>query len=143
VIVVKKIDAVDTYKIRKLILREGILLTEKTKGDTDKSTLHLGAFSEGKLVSVASFFENNHVFFSGIQYRLRGMATLKEYQGQGFGKKLIFAAEQFLRKEVPVTIWCNARVKALGFYKKNGYQIIGEEFDTYLIGLHFVMFKEI
>lgn len=69
------------------------------------------------------------------------MAILKEHQGKGIGKIILKHGEQLLKEQHAKIIWCNAREVAITFYKKNGYQIIGESFNIKDIGLHYVMFK--
>ena len=140
---IKFISAEETYRIRKKILRKNIPLTEKTEGDFDKNTFHLGAFIDDKLVSVATFMQNDSQYFNGLQYRLRGMATLESFQGKGFGKKLIFKALEVLKERKATILWCNARVVALNFYKKLGFKTIGTEFDIPFIGPHYVMYKNL
>ncbi len=142
-IIVKEISADKTYDIRRKVLRENIPLTEKIIGDLDSSTLHLGAFIKSEMVSVATFLKNEHDFFDGNQYRLGGMATLKEFQKKGFGKQLILIACKKLKEQKADVIWCNARVTAIDFYKKLGFQTKGDEFDIPLIGGHFIMFKNL
>jgi ribosomal protein S18 acetylase RimI-like enzyme len=139
---IKLISAEETYEIRKEILRKNIPLTEKTEGDFKESTFHLGAFIDGELVSVATFVENKNSYFKGNQYRLRGMATDRVYQGKGLGRKLILKAEEILKVRKADVLWFNARIGALDFYKKLGYEIIGEEFDIQYIGGHFNMYKK-
>lgn len=140
---VKLISAEETYDIRKEILRKNIPLTEKNKDDFEKFTFHLGAFVNDKLVGVSTFMQNDNQNFNGLQYRLRGMATLEEYQGQGLGKALILEAFDMLKKKRANVLWCNSRVVALDFYKKLGFKVIGSEFDIALIGPHYVMYKEL
>ncbi len=142
-ITIQPISTEETYKIRKEILRKNIPLTEKIEGDFDETTLHLGLFSDNTLVCVATFTQNNNQYFSGIQYRLRGMATLNEYQHKGFGKLILEEASQLLIKRNVEVLWCNARVVALNFYRNCDFEIIGEEFDVHLIGPHFVMYKHL
>ena len=140
---IKKISALDTYEIRKDILRENMLLTEKMDGDFDASTIHLGAFINNELGCVATFMQHNSDHFKGSQYRLRGMATHRERQHQGLGKNILEEAEKVLLDKGVDVLWCNARVFALKFYKNCGYKVIGEEFDVHLVGPHFVMYKEL
>ena len=140
---VAEITAPQAYEIRKDVLRDGISLTEKMDGDFDESTIHLGVFVDDTLACVATFMQHDIPHFSGFQYRLRGMATHKEYQHQGLGKTILDRAEQLLAQKKVDVLWCNARIVALNFYRKSGYQIIGEEFDVHLIGPHFVMFKNL
>jgi hypothetical protein len=40
-------------------------------------------------------------------------------------------------------LWCNARIIAVDFYKKQGLETFGEQFEIPLVGNHYVMFKKI
>lgn len=140
---IKYIIPEETYQIRKKILRKNMNLPAEFHGDFDKETFHLGLFEDNKLVSIASFVKAINENFKGSQFQLRGMATLAEYQGNGFGKLLILEAEKILKeKNIPI-LWCNARVSAVHFYYKQGFQSIGQEFDIPQIGGHYVMFKKL
>lgn len=140
---IKEITAPEAYSIRKEVLRDNIPTTEKMDGDFDESTIHLGAFLDGKLACVATFMQHDSPHFKDSQYRLRGMATDKSFQKQGFGIKILDAAAEKLRERGVRILWCNARIIAIDFYKKSGFEIIGEEFDVHLIGPHYVMFKNL
>ncbi len=110
------------------------------KGDTDELTFHLGAFVDKKLVSVASFyFENNSAFEAPYQYRLRGMATLPEYQGQGLSSALLRTAFPMIKQNQCSLLWCNARKVAQGFYQNVGFEVHGNEFEVPQIGPHYLM----
>lgn len=141
--IVKRISAEQTHLIRKIVLRENIPLPYEFQGDYDSTTLHLGAFLKEELVAVASFMKVQLEGFEGVHFQLRGMATLKAHQGGGFGRALLKKAEEALKKLDCDLIWCNARIAALSFYQKNGYEIIGEVFDIDLIGPHYKMLKKI
>jgi len=110
------------------------------QGDNDELTFHLGAFVEKKLVSVASFyFERNIKFPNPYQYRLRGMATLPEYQGQGLSSALLRTAFPVIKQNQCTLLWCNAREKATGFYAKVGFIQDGDFFNIPNIGKHILM----
>jgi predicted GNAT family N-acyltransferase len=112
--------------------------------DENEQTFHLGAFCEGKLVSVASFYFENHPDLPDeYQYRLRGMATLSEYQGQGHSSALLKMAFPIIKQNLCTLLWCNARTSAMGYYQKVGFEKIGEEFDIPTVGPHVLMFKTI
>lgn len=140
---IKEIKAEDTYAIRKAVLRKNMTLTHEMPGDHDPESVHLGVYEEGKLVCAGSFMKNNRDEFKGHQYQLRGMATAEESQGNGYGRILLKNAEDFFKVRGIDLIWCNARVSALEFYKKSGFETIGEVFEVPQIGPHFVMFKRI
>jgi len=94
------------------------------------------------LIGICSFFKNTNLDFpETAQYQLRGMAILKAFQGKGLGKIILKHGEELLQEKKAKIIWCNARELAVNFYKKNGYQIIGEPFNIKDIGLHYVMYK--
>ncbi len=110
------------------------------RGDTDEMTFHLGAFVDRRLVSVASFyFEANPAFPDPYQYRLRGMATLPEFQGQGLSQALLRTAFPVIKQNQCTLLWCNAREKAQGFYTKVGFTATGDYFSLPQIGKHVLM----
>jgi GNAT superfamily N-acetyltransferase len=110
------------------------------QGDNDELTFHLGAFVDKKLVSVASFyFEANERFSDLYQYRLRGMATLPEYQAQGLSSALMRTAFPVIKQNQCTLLWCNAREKALGFYLRVGFCQSGDFFTIPKIGKHILM----
>jgi GNAT superfamily N-acetyltransferase len=138
---VLRIKAIDTYPIRHKMLRpSGTVEDCMFQGDHDELTFHLGAFVDKKLVSVASFYFEKHPAFSeAYQYRLRGMATLPEYQGQGYSSALLRTAFPVIKQNQCSLLWCNAREKALGFYQKVGFNATGELFGIPNIGKHMLM----
>lgn len=142
---VKQIEAKDTYEIRQQILRPDAGIEEcKFDGDDKEVTFHLGAYIDDKLCSVASFYLDNHPEIKAeYQFRLRGMATLPENQGQGLSSALLKTAFPIIRKNHVNTLWCNARSGAVGFYEKVGFKIISEEFEIPGIGPHFLMIKDL
>jgi len=142
---IRRVSAEDTYPIRKQMLRQNAPMEAcKFPGDHDDLTFHLGAFFEGKLVSVASFyFENNDSIEAPHQFRLRGMATLPEYHGQGFSSALLRTAIPLIKRSHCDTLWCNARKTALGFYQKVGFEEIGDFFEIQGIGEHKLMLRKI
>ncbi|MEN8187879.1 MAG: GNAT family N-acetyltransferase [Bacteroidota bacterium] len=140
---IKEITAQETYNIRKEELRKNMDLSTKFTGDLDKDTIHLGLFTDDKLVSILSLMKAGYKEFTGFQYQLRGMATLNDYQGKGFGRELVTRSIEIIKEKRADIVWCNARVAVLNFYKKQGFKTIGKEFDIPQIGGHFVMYKEL
>ena len=141
---VMQISATDTYKIRQKMLRPGKQIADCIfDKDEDDQTIHLGAFIDGKLASVASFyFSNNSQFKADVQYQLRGMATLPEHQNQGFSKELLKFGFPLIKKNFCELVWCNARTSAEGFYAKTGFESIGEIFNIPDVGPHRLMIKK-
>lgn len=140
---IEEIRAEDTYGLRKSVLREGMKLSHEMKGDHDAGTIHLGLYKTEKLVCVGSFMQAPHPELKGQHYQLRGMATVNDCQGKGYGKMLLYKAEQIVKAKNADVIWCNARLVAIDFYKKMGYRTKGSMFEVAEIGPHYVMYKEL
>lgn len=140
---IKIITAEDTYAIRKEVLRKGMTLSHKMMGDHDEDALHLGLFESDKLVCIASFMKASNKCFNGIQYQLRGMASLASAQGKGYGSDLLLEAEARLKELGVDVLWCNARTVAVNFYTKLGYQTVGDSFEVAEVGPHYLMFKNL
>ncbi len=138
---VLRIKASDTYPIRHKMLRHNGTVEDCIfNSDNDELTFHLGAFVDKKLVSVASFYFERHLSFSDTyQYRLRGMATLPEYQGKGLSSALLKTAFPVIKQNQCTLLWCNAREKAMGFYTQVGFHATGELFSVPQIGKHRLM----
>lgn len=139
---IKEISAEETFPIRLEVLRKNIPLPYEFNGDFDEDTIHLGAFEGNKLIAVSSYMKASNKNFKGNQYQLRGMATLTEYQGFGAGKLMLKKAVQILKKDNCQVLWCNARIAAVDFYKKQGFRTYGEKFEISYVGDHYVMLKE-
>lgn len=139
----KLITAQQAWSIRQPVLREGKPLEACIfDGDDYETTFHTGLFSMNNLIAVATFMKNSHSLFLEInQFQLRGMAVLKEFQGQGCGHRILKFGESLLIKQDVKMIWCNAREIAVPFYKKNHFVIEGDPFIIPNIGLHYVMRK--
>jgi ribosomal protein S18 acetylase RimI-like enzyme len=139
------IDNTQTYLIRQEVLRKGKPIeTCHFDGDTEKNTIHFGFFHHGHIVGVVSVFKSNStLFYEKLQFQIRGMAVLNEFQCSGIGNELMLHAENYCRQHKSVVIWFNAREKAVRFYEKNDYQILGDAFEIPDVGTHFVMFKKL
>ena len=142
---IKQISSVKTYIVRHPVLREGRPIEDCAFDNDDlETTLHFGLYTNNDLVGVATFLLNNNQLFSEtIQYQLRGMGVLKSHQGFGYGDSLLQYGEQQIKLKKGTLIWFNARKIALGFYKKNNYQVIGDPFEITGYGTHYVMFKKL
>lgn len=140
---VKQIDAKDTYPIRHVVLRDGLPIEScHFEGDNDELTFHLGGFIDDKLASVASFYFKTHDhYIEPYQFQLRGMATLPEYQAQGLSRALLATAFPIIKRNHVKLLWCNARVGAVGFYSKMGFEKDSDIFTIEGVGPHILMHK--
>jgi GNAT superfamily N-acetyltransferase len=142
---IKKITAFDTIIVRHPILRPGKPTeTCHFEGDDLPTTSHFGLFLEAQLAAVISVFEVKNKLFSEInQYQIRGMAVLDDFQKKGFGEALLNYCENEIKLNKSSLIWFNARETAVGFYKKSGYKVLGNQFEIPDVGPHYIMFKSI
>lgn len=113
-------------------------------GDTDASTLHVGAFDGGSLVAVASVYRQAPPGQDDERaWRLRGMATHPAARGRGHGAALLGVCGAHVARMEGRRLWCNARVPAAGFYARHGFARRGEQFDLPPIGPHVVMERSV
>lgn len=147
---VRRVTAVDVVPLRRKVLRQGMPAeTAIFPGDDEPETFHLGAMRNGEIVGIATFLVRPYPLDAGKAraWQLRGMAVDPVLQGQGVGSKILDCAIDLLRGEiaprderrVPAILWCNARIKAVEFYRQNGWITEGEEFDVANIGPHSYM----
>jgi predicted GNAT family N-acyltransferase len=135
---VQSIAPKETWAIRQQILRPFLPVSEMAyPQDETPGARHFGAFKNGKLVGIASVArEPSPGETDPNAWRLRGMATLPEVRGEGYGKALIQACITYLREQNASTLWCNARLIAENFYNALGFEAYGERFELPQIGPH-------
>lgn len=127
---IREIDAADTIDLRHKVMwpdrpKSHVIL----KGDA--TAIHFGGFMGETLIAVASFFPDDN------RHRLRKLAVDDAFQGNGFASALLSHACDHLRQLGSTQIWCDARVSAVGFYTRNGFQIDGDVFEKH--GLDYVI----
>lgn len=142
---IKEIKPEDTYNIRQKVLRPTQTVKDvKYESDTFKRSFHLGAFKDEKLISVASFLQENNPAFEEInQYHLNRMATLEPYRGQGAGGELLHAGEKTLKRRHARLLWCSAKFPVSNYYTRFGMREYGEVFVIDYIGPHKLMYKKL
>ena len=138
---VRAITPDDARPLRLDVLRPGRPIEQAIfEGDDDPASLHLGAFEGTLLVGIASFYERPFpIAGTKSEWQLRGMAVAPERRGQGCGRALLRAAMPQLAQRGGSALWCNARVGAVGFYRTEGFEIVGDEFEIPDVGPHFLM----
>jgi len=122
--------------LRRRILYAGLPESKAVyPGDEDPQVVHLGAFNEtGELLGIASLFPREDGTL-----QLRGMAVAPDQQGTGVGAAIVRAAHEVATQQKRPSLWCNARLNAVGFYARQGWIVEGEEFEVPDVGPHYVM----
>jgi GNAT superfamily N-acetyltransferase len=142
---VRKIKPEMTYSLRHSVLRPHQTV-EDCIYDTDHEAyaLHVGAFYQGSLISIASFcVEKNPDFSIEKQYRLRAMATREEFRKLGAGRAVVNYAENLIKKQGVDFLWCKGRTTVQEYYQKLEFKPHGDIFDYQPIGPHIVMYKKL
>ena len=131
----------ETYPLRHKVLRPS-QASELCPFDLDehKDSFHLGAFQGDLLVGILSAVPLDE---KGVEredvFRIRGMAVDADSRGRGIGTLLLQSAAKHLERQDPCRLWCFARSHAVPFYVRNGFVIVGEEFEIEGVGPHFTM----
>lgn len=110
-------------------------------GDDAPETAHLGAFEEETLVAIATVMRESPPWDEPDDraWRLRGMATVPEVRGQGYGGALLERCLAHATDHGGDLAWCTARVPAAGFYRRYGFELVGDVFEIPTIGPHVFM----
>jgi GNAT superfamily N-acetyltransferase len=125
-------------KLRDEILRKplGLGFTPEEL-ESEKDNMLIAAFEEERMLGCCMLVEEQ----AGT-VRLRQMAVLNDLQGKGIGRALMNFAENLARDRGYRIVRMHARVNAVGFYEKVGYQVRGEKFEEVTIP-HYVMEKQL
>lgn len=114
-----------------LALRQKVLWPNKNlefvKTPLDPIGLHFGIKQSHTWVSCISLFlDTNH------EAHFRKFATLAEHQNKGFGTQLLLFCFEYLRKKSIQTVYCDARIEKIDFYRKLGMIPTGLAFEKNL-----------
>lgn len=133
--------AEELIDLRHRVLRSGYPReTAFFVGDNETTTRHFAVVThDGVVVGCGT------IVLSAWQdkpaWQLRGMAVDDRYRVKGVGRLVLEALEDVARSDatLPRQLWCNARTPAVGFYKKQGWEVVSEEFIIETAGPHFRM----
>lgn len=116
----------DTYLLRQTIpYLKGIQSPLEYPEDYDENTFHLGVVIEKKLITVASFYFNQHPDIDApYQYQMRGLVTRADSYRKGYAKSILDSARSIIIKNQGTTLWCYispelhrvSALLALGFF---------------------------
>jgi ribosomal protein S18 acetylase RimI-like enzyme len=95
----------------------------------------IGAFDGDQLVAVGLVGPEGQPG----EWRVRGMATLPAFRGQGVGSAVLTALVEHAREGGATAVWANVRTPARTLYERAGFEVISEEFELPQIGPHVVM----
>lgn len=127
---IRCISVVEARVLRDQVLHRGKPAVRSIyPGDDAPDTLHLGAFVDGQLAAVATVCHESMPDRSDAdEWRLRGMATLVEFRGNGLGKHLVERCATHAAESKGTLLWCSARMATVPFYRSLGFKEQGESF---------------
>lgn len=133
------ITATSTQALRHLVLWPHLASPAccTLEADDDPMTFHMGCFHRGELRGIATLVSDRcDGLPDGTQMRLRAMATHPEFRGHNVGLVLIngLLGELYTRKVD--WVWCDARVTAVGFYERVGWEVDSQVYHVPQVGAH-------
>lgn len=143
---VRAVASSETRPLRELVLRPRRPPADSVyPGDDDPTTVHLAAYSDGRLVGIASLYREDRTGGdpSTPGWRLRGMASAPDLRGTGIGRALLRRSLDHVARSGGGELWCNARTPVASFYAKHGFEVVSEPFDIPGIGPHVVMRRRV
>lgn len=121
---IKEITAAETWPIRHKVMWPNKPL-EFVILPNDEEGFHYGVFEKERLVSVISLFRSENPDEKNIG-QFRKFATDKDFQGKGYGSKLL----EYLMKQAKSLnikyLFCSARVNAISLYEKFGMKVTSD-----------------
>jgi predicted GNAT family N-acyltransferase len=125
-------------ELRDKVLRKplGMSLYDENR-DAEKNDIHVGAFHDNQLVGVLILTR-----LAADSVKMRQVAVDEPMQSMKVGTQLVRFAEEFSKNKGYAVMVLNARKTVVGFYEKQGYEKVGEEFLEINIP-HFKMKKSL
>ncbi len=120
---IEQITHQHTWRLRWQVLYPNETLHDMAMAE-DEHGMHFAAFYNNAIVAVVSLFPR------GDDFQFRKFAVDPKVQKMGIGRQLLNYIIELARADGGKRIWCNARVTAIDFYKKAGFQITGAPFSN-------------
>ncbi|HEV3284924.1 MAG TPA: GNAT family N-acetyltransferase [Solirubrobacteraceae bacterium] len=131
---VRPVPIEQTRGLRQALLRPHQTVEEMAL-DERPGVFAAGAFDGEELVAVGLVAPDGE---PGA-WRVRGMVTVPEARGRGFGTAVLRALVEHASGQGANLIWCNARTPARAFYEQAGLRVVSDEFELPQIGPHLKM----
>jgi len=134
----KSTEYYQALALRDLVLRAPLGLFFSTEDiQSEENYFHFVIEMEDKIIATAQF-----LCVDEKTYKMRQVAVLPEFQGTGYGSKLVAFIEEWAEEKSIDKIILHARESACPFYLKRNYHKVGAEFIE--VGIpHYFMEKRI
>ena len=117
-------DREAAYDIRRRVFQDeqGVPPELEFDGDDDRA-VHVVASAGGTVIGTGRLVV--HVEYA----KIGRMAVLREWRGSGAGRAILRALMAEAAALGNARIALHAQVQAIGFYERNGFRVVGDEFD--------------
>jgi GNAT superfamily N-acetyltransferase len=137
---VRKVAPEQTFALRHRVLRSHEPIEAlRLSSDEDPRAANFAALDgTGEVVGTAVVFPEPPPWDPGERdsWRLRGMATAEDWRSRGVGSAVLTAVVDHVADAGGCLLWCNARLPAVKFYERAGFERIGAEWEEPFIGPH-------
>ena len=144
---VERVAAEVTFPLRQRVLRPHETLAQLAlAGDDHPDAGHFAARTPtGEVVATATVRREAPPWAPADAgaWRLRGMATAEQWRNRGIGQKVLDAVVDHVAAHGGGPLWCNARLPAVPFYERAGFERRGEPWDEPHIGPHVAMRRQV
>lgn len=111
----------DAQRIRfTVFVEEQGVPAELEMDENDARCVHALAYIDGRPIGTGRLLPDGHI---------GRMAVLKEWRGHGAGKALLRALVEAARRRGDKEVLLSAQVHALGFYRAEGFEAEGDEYE--------------
>ena len=107
----------------------GVVRDDEWHDDAPDSTHIVAISNDGKVVGYARLISR------GSEAQIRQVAVDFDWQRSGVGSALVAALVSRALERGARGVWLNARVPAIGFYERLGFEAFGDVFTTGKTGL--------
>jgi predicted GNAT family N-acyltransferase len=112
------------YEIRRRVFQKEQGVPSEIEFDSDDhSAVHVIATAGGAVIGTGRL-----VVHAGYA-KVGRMAVLREWRGSGAGRAILRALMAEAAERGSARIVLHAQVHAIGFYERNGFRAVGDEFD--------------
>lgn len=143
---VRRVSAEEVRPLRRRVLRAGRPdASVEFESDDAEDAFHAGAFVDGRLAAVATVVRRPPPDDPAEvrAWQVRGMATEPDARGRGLGGRLLERCLEHVERSGGELVWCNARIRAVAFYERHGFEREGDVFDIVDIGPHVRMRRRV
>jgi ribosomal protein S18 acetylase RimI-like enzyme len=149
---IERVEDRETWELRQSVLRPHQSVEQMARSDRESGPGAAFALldPEGAVVGTARVAPgepgvpiDGATAAPGQWWRLRGMTVRPELRNRGWGGRLLATAVDHVERQGGRALWCNARVSAIGLYRRAGFVVQGEPWEEPDIGAHVVMWRPI